>query len=47
MARILAHFAFPETHRRQIRSTNPLHLLDEEIKAPDRGRGHLEGSRCR
>jgi transposase-like protein len=29
---ILAHFAFPETHRRQIRSTNPLERLNKEIK---------------
>jgi putative transposase len=29
---LLAHFAFPETHRRQIRSTNPLERLDKEIK---------------
>jgi putative transposase len=28
---ILAHFAFPETHRRQIRSTNPLERLNKEI----------------
>ena len=29
---LLAHFAFPETHRRQIRSTNPLERLTKEIK---------------
>jgi putative transposase len=29
---ILAHFSFPETHRRQIRSTNPLERLNKEIK---------------
>jgi putative transposase len=29
---ILAHFTFPETHRRQIRSTNPLERLNKEIK---------------
>ena len=29
---LLAHFAFPETHRRQIRSTNPLERLNKEIK---------------
>ena len=28
---LLAHFAFPETHRRQIRSTNPLERLNKEI----------------
>jgi putative transposase len=27
---LLAHFAFPETHRRQIRSTNPLERLNKE-----------------
>jgi putative transposase len=31
-AGLLAHFAFPETHRRQIRSTNPLERLNREIK---------------
>ena len=31
-AGLLAHFAFPETHRRQIRSTNPLERLNKEIK---------------
>ena len=29
---LLAHFGFPETHRRQIRSTNPLERLNKEIK---------------
>jgi transposase-like protein len=29
---LLAHFTFPETHRRQIRSTNPLERLNKEIK---------------
>lgn len=29
---LLAHFAFPEGHRRQIRSTNPLERLNKEIK---------------
>jgi transposase-like protein len=29
---LLAHFAFPETHRRQIRSTNPQERLNKEIK---------------
>ena len=29
---LLAHFAFPESHRRQIRSTNPLERLNKEIK---------------
>jgi transposase-like protein len=28
----LAHFAFPETHRAKIRSTNPLERLNKEIK---------------
>ena len=31
-ADLLAHFSFPETHRRQIRSTNPLERLNKEIK---------------
>ena len=31
-ADLLAHFTFPETHRRQIRSTNPLERLNKEIK---------------
>jgi putative transposase len=31
-AGLLAHFTFPETHRRQIRSTNPLERLNKEIK---------------
>ena len=31
-ADLLVHFAFPETHRRQIRSTNPLERLNKEIK---------------
>jgi len=29
---LLAHFAFPEAHRRQIRSTNPQERLNKEIK---------------
>ncbi len=29
---LLAHFTFPETHRRQIRSTNPQERLNKEIK---------------
>ena len=29
---LLAHFTFPENHRRQIRSTNPLERLNKEIK---------------
>ena len=29
---LLTHFTFPETHRRQIRSTNPLERLNKEIK---------------
>jgi putative transposase len=29
---LLAHFTFPEIHRRQIRSTNPLERLNKEIK---------------
>ena len=40
-AGLLAHFAFPETHRRQIRSTNPLERLNKEIQAPDGGRRDL------
>jgi len=31
-AGLLAHSAFPESHRRQIRSTNPLERLNKEIK---------------
>lgn len=31
-AGLLAHFDFPEPHRRQIRSTNPLERLNKEIK---------------
>jgi len=31
-ADLLAHFTFPEAHRRQIRSTNPLERLNKEIK---------------
>jgi transposase-like protein len=31
-ADLLAHPSFPETHRRQIRSTNPLERLNKEIK---------------
>jgi transposase-like protein len=29
---LLAHFAFPETHRARVRSTNPLERLNKEIK---------------
>ena len=29
---LLAHFAFPETHRSRIRSTNPQERLNKEIK---------------
>ncbi len=29
---LLIHFTFPQTHRRQIRSTNPLERLNKEIK---------------
>jgi putative transposase len=29
---LLAHFTFPESHRRQIRSTNPLERLNKEVK---------------
>ena len=29
---LLVHFTFPDTHRRQIRSTNPLERLNKEIK---------------
>jgi transposase-like protein len=29
---LLVHFTFPEAHRRQIRSTNPLERLNKEIK---------------
>jgi transposase-like protein len=29
---LLAHFTFPESHRRQIRSTNPQERLNKEIK---------------
>jgi len=36
---LLAHFTFPDTHRRQIRSTNPLERLNKEIPVFDcRGR---------
>ena len=42
-AGLLAHFAFPEPHRRQIRSTNPLERLNKEI--PDRGRRDLPDAR--
>jgi len=31
-ADLLAHLTFPESHRRQIRSTNPLERLNKEIK---------------
>jgi putative transposase len=31
-ADLLVHFTFPETHRRQIRSTNPLERLNKEVK---------------
>jgi putative transposase len=42
---LLAHFAFPETHRRQIRSTNPLERLNKEI--PVLNWSMPEGSRRR
>ncbi len=29
---LLVHFTFPDTHRRQIRSTNPLERLNKEVK---------------
>lgn len=29
---LLAHFTFPEAHRRQMRSTNPLERLNKGIK---------------
>src|SRR5690606_26528546 len=29
---VLAYFSFPEAHRRQIRSTNPLERLNKEIR---------------
>jgi transposase-like protein len=35
VAELLAHFAFPEPHRRQIRSTNPLERLNKEIPVLD------------
>jgi transposase-like protein len=31
-ADLLAHYAFPEAHRKQLRSTNPLERLNKEIK---------------
>ena len=31
-ADLLTHFTFPESHRRQIRSTNPLERLNKELK---------------
>jgi transposase-like protein len=31
---LLVHFTFPESHRRQIRSTNPQERLNKEIKRP-------------
>ena len=31
-ADLLVHFTFPEAHRRQIRSTNPLERLNKEVK---------------
>jgi transposase-like protein len=31
-ADLLVHFTFPETHRKQIRSTNPQERLNKEIK---------------
>lgn len=31
-ADLLTHFTFPESHRRQIRSTNPLERLNKEVK---------------
>jgi Transposase, Mutator family len=44
-ADLLAHFTFPETNRRQIRSTNPLERLNKEIQAPDEGGRHLPDPR--
>ncbi len=38
---LLAHFAFPETHRAKIRSTNPLERLNKEIQASQRRRRDL------
>jgi transposase-like protein len=29
---VLAYFAFPEAHRRQVRSTNPLERLNKELR---------------
>ena len=31
-ADLLVHFTFPESHRRQIRSTNPFERLHKEVK---------------
>ena len=36
---LLVHFTFPEAHRRQIRSTNPLERLNKEINAAPRWSG--------
>ncbi len=36
---LLAHFTFPETHRRQIPSTKPTRAAQQGDQAPDRGRG--------
>ena len=40
-ADLLAHFAFPETHRRQIRSHQPARAAQQGDQAPDRGRRDL------
>ncbi len=44
---LLAHFTFPETHRRQIRSTNPQERLNKEIKRRTAVVGHLPQPRLR
>jgi len=41
---LLAHFDFPASHRRQIRSTNPLERLNKEIKRRTAVVGHLPQS---
>jgi putative transposase len=38
---LLAHFAFPETHRRQIRQHQPARAAEQGDQAPDRRRRHL------
>ena len=38
---LLAHFTFPETHRRRIRSHQPPGAAEQGDQAPDRGRRHL------